>query len=373
MYKKYAPLLLLIFVFNACQNEKSSSKAIPIEDIQLANPISPNPPKGLYPFISIIHDQVQVRDQAGIDAKVIATLNKGDRVMDLGEISPFTTKIKWHNQQYDEHWIKIKTTKAKTGWIYGAAVNLTKEERKPALSKKERTIQELTEHFGKNNAQNILAYQQQYETISNSKDFAKAYEMGELIRDSLVQYLKKDKLSKLDFDWLRSHFPAYHAQLMDEEFGYYFFQDYPDMMEKALASKGIADEDFITILYHIHPIDSIEYFHPAWLMPTEKETYSRLGKGIHHQILKELEAFSSKNRLFQRKIRQIKRNILNDINSSTVIYWEGQKAILSELNSILSANYSILTAEEINALKKRQAAFKKPEKNNIQLNNKGDL
>jgi hypothetical protein len=125
----------------------------------------------------------------------------------------------------------------------------------------------------------------------------------------------------------------------------------------------------MTICTHIYPTDSIEYFFPAWSIQTwDYGGHSLLGRGIHHEILKQLNDYRDKYGYFDKEVMEFKQMILDDISQADVSYWEGQPDILKELNVIIKSDFSLLSNEDKIALEVRKGQFLEPERFKIELN-----
>ena len=77
-------------------------------------------------WLQLDYDDVRIRESAGMDSKVIATLKIGTKVKDLDEQSDFKTKVKLRGEEKNEPWRKIETVQGTVGWIYGGTVSPSK-------------------------------------------------------------------------------------------------------------------------------------------------------------------------------------------------------------------------------------------------------
>ena len=69
-------------------------------------------------------DGLKVRSEPYLASSIITILTLNAQVTYEGEFSPFKQKITLDNVEYDERWLKIKTTDGKQGWIYGGGIRL---------------------------------------------------------------------------------------------------------------------------------------------------------------------------------------------------------------------------------------------------------
>ena len=69
-------------------------------------------------------DGLKVRSEPYLTSSIVVTLSLNAQITYEGEVSPFKQKITLDNVEYDERWLKIKTTDGKQGWVYGGGVRL---------------------------------------------------------------------------------------------------------------------------------------------------------------------------------------------------------------------------------------------------------
>ncbi|HMR42739.1 MAG TPA: hypothetical protein PKC40_02855, partial [Saprospiraceae bacterium] len=227
--------------------------------------------------------------------------------------------------------------------------------------------------FGKELTEKIDQYRAQFNLAARSREFADAYRTGEKLRDTLTHVLeRKLEISDLeqapDLFWLKDAMPAFQPQLVAEGTAYQLFHDFKTLHTKANATEGEEDNEFVELCLLLFPEDSIEYFYPAWFIQTwDYGGHSLLGRGVHLQILEEMEEVLEANDLFEAEILKIKAKLIDDITSQDVTYWESAENILKELDAIIAANFSILSESDKIALTTRRKMFEAPEENNIQL------
>ena len=77
-------------------------------------------------YVSI--DGLNVREEPKLNASVVAQLKLHEEVTFLNEITDFKQKINLGKVEAYEPWIKIRTRKGKSGWVYGAGVHYYKTE-----------------------------------------------------------------------------------------------------------------------------------------------------------------------------------------------------------------------------------------------------
>lgn len=67
---------------------------------------------------------LKVRAEPYLTSTVVTTLPLNAQVSFQGETSSFKQKISLDGIDYDERWLKVKTTDGKTGWVYGGGIRL---------------------------------------------------------------------------------------------------------------------------------------------------------------------------------------------------------------------------------------------------------
>lgn len=222
----------------------------------------------------------------------------------------------------------------------------------------------------------LIAYRKETKEIQNINDFSATYIQGLQLRDTLVellgQYIESLEPDSLpDLFWLKEAMPMYQPQLVAEGTSYYLFNDYRQWLEKAEQTAAKEDNDFVALNIALFPDDSIEYFYPVWFMQTwDYGGSSLLGRKKHQSLLSQATRFytTASDTVFKQEIMKLKEDLVNDILSKENNYWEQQKAILVELDTIISSKYTILSPNDLIALQKRRAEFAEPEKYDIQLN-----
>lgn len=75
-------------------------------------------------YVSI--EGLNVRMEPKLNADVVAQLKLHEEVTFLNEVTEFKQKINLGTVEAYEPWIKIRTRKNKTGWVYGAGVHYYK-------------------------------------------------------------------------------------------------------------------------------------------------------------------------------------------------------------------------------------------------------
>ncbi|MFK7946119.1 MAG: SH3 domain-containing protein [Saprospiraceae bacterium] len=364
---KFVILLSICCVYISCgdkSSKKSTTKNAIIQTQQttvIDNPIE----------LEVILDKVRIRDKAGLDGTELEQLKKGTKVTFMGEISDFTDKIKLRGIQYNDPWLKIQIRKGQEGWIYGGAVKFKSDEAGKEL--KNRLItKRLEQFFGSKIVYEVEAYQKQFEDTKTEKEFPLLYrsnkELGHKMNYKFTAFFEMgiDDSEYPDLFWIDDPIPAMSLSLVAEGTQYQIFTNIDDLYKKAAATEGKLDDEFAKIIKAMHDND-IEYYYPVWFLQTwDYGGYSLLGQGKHTAILNRLEKLAIKTDLFNPEIRDIKKQVIQDIIEGEH-YGEKSETILKELDTIINSKYTILTESDLTVLKNRRPMFEEPEKHKINV------
>ncbi|HHB78749.1 MAG TPA: SH3 domain-containing protein [Saprospiraceae bacterium] len=78
-------------------------------------------------------DGLKLRKAPSLDSTTIMKLPLFEKVYFLDEVTDFKQKINLGRKVTEEPWVKIKTKKGRTGWVYGAGVNYYKKKQDGVL------------------------------------------------------------------------------------------------------------------------------------------------------------------------------------------------------------------------------------------------
>jgi hypothetical protein len=359
-------LILGALFLTSCGNDPAEDPAV-VEDA----PLTENREMEAPDLVANI-DYLRVRKTPGQNGEIIATLSKGDKVKDLGEVSSFTTRVQLRGIWFDEPWIKVQTESGETGWVFAGGLNFAME-RSNALTDRLMEIR-LQTLFGKDLAKSIEAYRASFRKAGSSEAFAAVYQRGMALRDTLNEQLEQQITvgetadEQPDLFWLEEAMPGFIPQLVAEGTIYYLFADYKEMLEKVSSTKGLEDDEFIDICLTVHQTDSIEYFFPSWMLQTwDYGGHSELGKGVHYQLFEKINTQLAKGTLFEQHLITYKEALLQDIANPDNTYWYTKEQILAELDRIIKADFGLFSEEDQYLLEARREQFEKAEENNISL------
>ncbi len=78
-------------------------------------------------------DGLKLRKGPSLDSMTILKLPLFEKVYFLDEVTDFKQKINLGRKVTEEPWVKIKTKKGQSGWVYGAGVNYYKKKQDGVL------------------------------------------------------------------------------------------------------------------------------------------------------------------------------------------------------------------------------------------------
>jgi hypothetical protein len=321
--------------------------------------------------LEVILDNVRIRDVAGLGGKEVARLPKKAKVIFNGIFSDFTDKIKLRGIQYDDPWLKVRTTKGVEGWIYGASVKFDANNVGADLYNQLIT-KRLTKFFGTKIVFEIEQYQKSFKAAKTDRDLALVYRNNKKLCDVMNEKFN-EFFEVEDFDsdypdlfWIDDPIPAMTLGLVAEGTMYQIFTNIDDLIKKSATTKGEIDNDFTKLLKDYYDGDVEYYFASYYLQTWDYGGYSLLGQGKHNALLNKLDKLAIKSDLFTPEIKQLKTNLLDDITNGAE-YGENSETILKELDEITKGKYKIITATELTTLKNRRPMFEKPEDYEIQV------
>lgn len=340
---RYLIFLLLVVLAGACQNNA----------------------EGQY---RVLADQVPLHETAGLKSRETAFLKKGDRVNDLGSVSPFESVIEWQGKMLQSPWIKVETN-GKQGWVLAAFLSPPELEYAVWFDRIR-----LQSYFGESLTRRREVWLENKAGQGTDVQLAQSYLEALALRDTFMSILADraetvEAASAPDYSWLGSLLPGFIMQKVPLRNTPYLFADYNYWLPKATASTGAQDELFFGICAEMFPYDKVESFFPAWRFQLdESNSASQLGSGIHLKLLTDIEQKLPEATAFRPALLRIRSKILDDIAGRNSGYWQPEEKILAELKSILEINFSSLPESEQIMLQTRFRMFEDPEANGIRVN-----
>lgn len=335
-------ILLLLLLLPSCKNEKS------IEN-QLVVDIS----------------QATIRAEPSEKSRQLATVDKGQPLIDLGEVGPSESLVAHGNDVYQSPWIKVQTFDNQIGWMLAWAL-------KPVQKHKDWLLQKRMDcYFGKTLTKRRNAVFQSFENLKTEQQLSDLWQASADLRDTFLQLIssRPEGDFKLQFDWLNAVLPGFIFQKNEFENRPEIFADFLFWTQKALKTNGLQDDTFFQTCILAFSKDSIESFFPAWKFQiSETESASQLGLGQHIKMLQQIDRSLQTGTLFTVLLTTFKDQVLEDIFEKGVRYWQPKDKILKELGQILADPPKCLSMRELEALGIRLKMFEDPVGNGIVVN-----
>lgn len=314
---------------------------------------------------------VALLDVASEQGNELEKLKKGDRVIDLMQVSTLVSSIYLEDSLFTGPWIKVQTQDQKQGWVFSGALQLLEADRN---AQEAWQLQKRFEaHFGKQLTQEWQAWSQQ-ESPATDSAFAQILTTGIKIRDTLNQLIarqvSRDATQRPpDFFWLSQFSPYFLIQQLNAGTGYCLFIDYRKVSQTTLHTSGQQDDQFVAAALAAFPLDSIESALPAWVFPLSlEESASNLGVGQHWHCLQVIDRAWQSGPLFHQELRRMTEQLLADMLNNDRRYWQPKEKILAELNKITTSTWTCLDNRDRLALEARLNIFEQAEQNGLVLN-----
>lgn len=308
---------------------------------------------------------VSLREEPTEKSRELALLEAGEALVDLGETSTSESQIMVGGQVYQTPWIKVGTPDKQTGWVLAWAL-------KPVGHQPDWLLQKRIDcYFGKSIAARRNLLMQSFEKAETAEAMFGAWRTTTALRDTVLLLLdqRPEGDVKLQYSWLKELLPGFIFQKSETGSRSLLFANFEIWQEKALKTKGIADDAFFETCFMAFPNDHIESFYPAWKFQlSEIESASQLGAGIHLKMLQKIDLALEAGSLFAPSLESFKDQLLEDIFDKGVSYWQSQDKILAELDQIIADAPKCLNPQELESLTIRQKMFQDPVGNDIKVN-----
>lgn len=320
------------------------------------------------PALVVRQPHFLLQEEAGEGGRGLRELAPGTLVYPLGQHSGFTTSLRRGSYLYNEPWLLVETPEGEQGWVYAAAFL------EPGGSGEEALGWRLNAILGNALAARLQAFNSAFDTLSSEKALLAHLSAAYGLRDSLLLAASRSAGEGQGLFGLKSALPLFVPYRFKKEREVYLFLDFRPYIHKAASTPGPADDHLLAFCAAAYPEDSIEYFFPSWTIEDEEgRGHSLLGRGIHFNVLSELDKLLIYNDLMQEEIGRFRGLILNDLTAAGVTYWEAGEKALAELDSIRAAGFAVLGANGAIALEARRAQFAEPEKYGIQFNHRSGI
>lgn len=301
--------------------------------------------------IVIRHPHTLLKESPEVDAENIMILPKGSKVYPTGIISEHSTQLILNGIPYEEPWILVQTADRREGWVHGSILKLERETNGLSVKKK------IFETIGEEGIALLEQYQQTYAQATDALSVARLPIEARKLKTSLLTIINDNKFvdqTPLILSLLEGQLPGMQAFLLQDSPGLYLFLDFKELADKASKTNGQCDDQLFELYYHIYPIDSIEYFYPAWQLEGRPgKGFSVLGDKVHQALLEELDKLLICEDILQQEIDYIRGLIFNDLLDPGVLYWNSRDLAIAELQQIKDSELKCIKEEVKQQLENR--------------------
>ncbi len=319
--------------------------------------------------LRVVLPQTALRDAPGEKGREIRTLQAQDKLTDLGTVSHFETQLRLGDQSLIAPWLQVNTASGETGWVFSGAVQPIEPQAGWLLQKR------MLCYFGPDMTARRDRWLAGQDTIFTEMGFAVFFREALALRDTFTYHLAhraEPNAAEVqpDFFWLREALPGFVYQQVAQGTQPYLFTDYRFFQALADHTRGVQDDELMTIYLAAYPHDSIESIAPVWKMQiADNELVSQLGTNQHWQMLEKIDAaLAPPSSLFRPELMAVKESLLEDIMGSNIRYWQSEEKILAELNKIFASSLNMLTTADRAALAARIRMFQNPADHGLQVN-----
>jgi hypothetical protein len=289
-----------------------------------------------------------LKEAPDANAKTIKRLEEGEKVFLTGQQSINTTALIWNGTTYEEPWLLVRTEQEQEGWVHGLVVYLSGDS---------------TMHhdpywhmlFGTALSQEIDSLRDEYASAQSAASVLAAFNRAQQLKEALVEKVVTQGLQQkvaAHLDELQEVLPAMAPYIREKEFA--LFLDLKQWHAKARTTDDACDDHLFAFYFKLYPIDSIEYFYPAWSLEVAAgEAYNLLGDSIHYTLLKDLDEWPDCNGLLAQEKRRIKQAVINDLMNTNVLYWNKREKVLAEMAKIVETPLACITMQEQQLIQQR--------------------
>lgn len=333
-------LIALVFFFAFCHNQPDENQLI------------------------VAVDTFPLRGAPNVSSPEIITVNKGDKLRDLGVVSPFETEMAFGGKSQRMPWLKVETSGKKQGWIFAGAVQSAADPVIWLLQKR------LSCYFGEEYRKQWNDWILSCSKIQDEQQFAVAYRTGIALRDRAISELNRrvEPTSATNYQWMANIFPGFVFQRGAENAPPQLYADYHYWLDKAAQTPGNADDGFMQVCLAAFPADSIESPFPVWKFPlSETTSASQLGSGAHLKMFRLIDQTLAQNALFKPELGHVTDALLQDIHDVNTRYWQSKILIVKEMDDIIAQAPKCLEPNDIISLRSRRNMLDNAEDNRIRV------
>jgi len=110
--------LTLLLIFLACSGSETPAVNTSTQDTTQQSRMIEVEPQLVYAWV----DQLRIRQLPTLDAAVIMEVAEGDTLFFLNEKTVEKVQLTLREKNFNEPWLKVRTTSGREGWVYGGGV-----------------------------------------------------------------------------------------------------------------------------------------------------------------------------------------------------------------------------------------------------------
>jgi hypothetical protein len=328
----------------------------------------------------VLFPQTSLREAPGEKSRETGVLKQGRVVVELSQVSDFESLVSVGGRMYQAPWVKVRTPGNQTGWVFAGAVRPLPPPGLPDTTGYHASWLEtkrLQCYFGLEFPIRLTLWGNDLGAAKEDAQLASVYREALSLRDFMVKTLAarpepNEADRQPDFFWLGHAVPGFVFQRISGGTRPYLFNDYRYWLRFARGTKGGQDDGFFETCAAAFPRDSIESPFPVWKFQyAEDKAASRLGSGIHREMLLRIREAMASAPLCKTELNALKEALLEDVLDPATEYWLSQEAILQEMDQLLALPPDVLDAPTKTALQSRRAILEQPEQSGIKMNLRG--
>lgn len=322
--------------------------------------IMPQNPNEEQPQLTVLIDEIKLRNAPNVKGTEVARLAEGSTVYDLGEQSDHTTTITLRGDTLTTTWLRVATPGGDEGWIYGGGVRYNDPNTRSNYQRDMR-YRSYRALLGDDFYNAATRLNKRAERVRDEASFIDFYEATQNFQDNVG--LAEDRFSPNPYNAQQQELPAdfpkgfvagLYLGSAAEGTVYYFYHNYAELGRLARLTSSPYDDQFVEVLVQ-ESDDTISTFYPVYFMQTwDYGGYSRLGGGKHYELLQAVSRLHRETTAFDKHLEDIKEPLLQDILSSSEGYWYDRPKVLAEIDRILANERLWLDPEERELLQMRR-------------------
>lgn len=322
----------------------------------------------------VLRRPVTVFAQPDLDARPLATRPAGRAVQFSGRVSTHLESVFLEGRELHEPWVGIGPADGQPGgWII-ADPALFFAPADSAASRRWRTENYLRCLWGD---QYESAYRPYCNWWQSGGDGQADSWVAELQRGEELRVLLQERLllqpglqaliAGLGPEQAAKLLPGYLREVRDGQ--WLFWRDLREWHRIAGRTTDASDDSLAGLLIAAVGPDSIAFDYAAWeIAGRPGQVHSLLGRGIHLDLLRRADGLYRSDSLLRGDLRRLADQLLTDITHPDRSYWEGRSAVLSELDSILAADWQLLRRGDLIGLQVRRRQLSRADSLGIKLN-----